>query len=157
LGHKSVSRQGDDECGNETDSNRKQSNLENCELKTPELGNHAAHEATAMPARTAFAMKTLRPQLCLVLNVCCLRTKRVVLGNTALFRHCRIPYLRNNRRPTSCHTHYISDAFFVSCDRTTITQNDITNGDVNIKTGFARIKPAEFVILRSRQRAGEAR
>jgi uncharacterized protein len=40
------------------------------------------------------------------------------------------------------------DAFFVRCDRTTITQNDIDNGRVNVLIGFSPVKPAEFVILR---------
>ena len=40
------------------------------------------------------------------------------------------------------------DAFFVRCDRTTMTQNDIDNGRVNVLVGFAPVKPAEFVILR---------
>ena len=36
------------------------------------------------------------------------------------------------------------DAYFVKCDRTTMTQNDIDNGRVNIVVGFAPLKPAEF-------------
>ena len=40
------------------------------------------------------------------------------------------------------------EAFFVRCDRTTMTQNDIDNGRVNVLVGFAPVKPAEFVILR---------
>ena len=41
-----------------------------------------------------------------------------------------------------------SDAFFVRCDRTTMTQNDIDNGRLNIEIGIAPTKPAEFVIFR---------
>jgi phage tail sheath protein FI len=40
------------------------------------------------------------------------------------------------------------EGLFVKCDRTTMTQNDIDNGVVNIDIGFAPLKPAEFVILR---------
>ena len=40
------------------------------------------------------------------------------------------------------------DAYFVRCDRTTVTQNDIDNGRVIALVGFAPVKPAEFVILR---------
>ena len=40
------------------------------------------------------------------------------------------------------------EAYFVRCDRTTMTQNDIDNGRVNVLVGFAAVKPAEFVILR---------
>jgi phage tail sheath protein FI len=41
-----------------------------------------------------------------------------------------------------------TDAFFVKCDTTTMTQNDIDNGRVICFVGVALIKPAEFVIFR---------
>lgn len=44
------------------------------------------------------------------------------------------------------------EAFFVRCDRTTMTQNDIDNGRLIINTGIAPIKPAEFVIIRIDQK-----
>jgi uncharacterized protein len=47
------------------------------------------------------------------------------------------------------------EAYFVKCDRETTTQNDIDNGIVNIHVGFAPLKPAEFVILRIQQIAGD--
>jgi phage tail sheath protein FI len=47
------------------------------------------------------------------------------------------------------------DAFFVKCDGTTTTQADIDNGVVNILVGFAPLKPAEFVVLRLSQKAGQ--
>jgi len=40
------------------------------------------------------------------------------------------------------------EAYFVKCDRTTMTQNDIDNGRLIVEIGFAPLKPAEFVILR---------
>ncbi len=40
------------------------------------------------------------------------------------------------------------DAFFVRCDRSTMTQNDIDNGRLVCLVGVAPIKPAEFVIFR---------
>lgn len=43
------------------------------------------------------------------------------------------------------------DAYFVKCDRTTITQSDIDMGVVNIVVGFAPLKPAEFVIVTIQQ------
>jgi hypothetical protein len=46
-------------------------------------------------------------------------------------------------------------AFFVKCDQTTTTQSDIDNGHVTIMIGIAPVKPAEFVIIRIHQRAGE--
>jgi phage tail sheath protein FI len=48
-----------------------------------------------------------------------------------------------------------SDAYFVQCDSTTTTQNDINNGVVNVLVGFAPLKPAEFVVLYIQQIAGQ--
>lgn len=47
------------------------------------------------------------------------------------------------------------EAYFVKCDRETTTQNDINKGIVNIVVGFAPLKPAEFVIIRIQQIAGQ--
>lgn len=47
-----------------------------------------------------------------------------------------------------------SAAYFVKCDKETTTQNDIDLGIVNIHVGFAPLKPAEFVVLRIQQIAG---
>jgi phage tail sheath protein FI len=47
------------------------------------------------------------------------------------------------------------EAYFVKCDRTTTTQTDINMGIVNIHVGFAPLKPAEFVVLRIQQIAGD--
>lgn len=48
-----------------------------------------------------------------------------------------------------------SQAFQVKCDSSTTTQTDIDNGIVNILVGFAPLKPAEFVIIKISQRAGQ--
>ncbi len=47
------------------------------------------------------------------------------------------------------------DAYFVKCDADTTTQNDVDLGVVNIQVGFAPLKPAEFVVLRLQQMAGQ--
>jgi phage tail sheath protein FI len=47
------------------------------------------------------------------------------------------------------------DAYFVKCDGETTTQSDINQGIVNILVGFAPLKPAEFVVIRIRQMAGQ--
>jgi len=47
------------------------------------------------------------------------------------------------------------DAYFVKCDKETTTQNDINQGIVNIVVGFAPLKPAEFVIIKIQQMAGQ--
>jgi phage tail sheath protein FI len=43
------------------------------------------------------------------------------------------------------------EAFFVNCDRTTMTQNDIDNGRINVLIGVAPVKAAEFIIFRINQ------
>lgn len=47
------------------------------------------------------------------------------------------------------------EAYFVKCDKETTTQNDINLGIVNIVVGFAPLKPAEFVIVKITQIAGQ--
>jgi phage tail sheath protein FI len=46
------------------------------------------------------------------------------------------------------------EAYLVKCDKETTTQNDIDKGIVNILVGFAPLKPAEFVIIKIQQLAG---
>jgi phage tail sheath protein FI len=48
------------------------------------------------------------------------------------------------------------EAFFVKCDRTTMTQDDIDNGRLICYIGIAPVKPAEFVIFRISQKTVEA-
>ena len=48
-----------------------------------------------------------------------------------------------------------SQAFFVKCDSETTTQNDINLGIVNVLVGFAPLKPAEFVVVKISQKAGQ--
>jgi uncharacterized protein len=48
------------------------------------------------------------------------------------------------------------EAFFVKCDRTTMTQDDIDNGRLICLIGIAPVKPAEFVIFRISQKTSEA-
>jgi hypothetical protein len=43
------------------------------------------------------------------------------------------------------------EAFFVKCDRSTMTQADIDNGKLIVLIGIAPVKPAEFVIFRIAQ------
>lgn len=47
------------------------------------------------------------------------------------------------------------DAYFVKCDSETTTQIDIDRGVVNIVVGFAPLKPAEFVVIKLTQMAGD--
>ena len=49
------------------------------------------------------------------------------------------------------------EAYFVRCDRTTMTQNDLDNGRLICLIGVAPVKPAEFVIFRIGQWTADAR
>lgn len=47
-------------------------------------------------------------------------------------------------------------AYFVRCDRSTMTQNDLDNGRLVCLVGVALVKPAEFVIFRIGQKTADA-
>ncbi|HEV8460318.1 MAG TPA: phage tail sheath C-terminal domain-containing protein [Gaiellaceae bacterium] len=47
-------------------------------------------------------------------------------------------------------------AFRVQCDATTTSQDDINNGIVNIIVSFAPLKPAEYVVVKIAQLAGQS-
>jgi phage tail sheath protein FI len=51
----------------------------------------------------------------------------------------------------------VEQAFFVRCDRSTMTQNDIDNGRMICLIGVAPLYPAEFVIFRIGQWTANAR
>jgi phage tail sheath protein FI len=48
-------------------------------------------------------------------------------------------------------------AFFVRCDRSTMTQADLENGRLICEIGVALVKPAEFVVFRIGQKTADAR
>jgi phage tail sheath protein FI len=48
-------------------------------------------------------------------------------------------------------------AYFVKCDRSTMTQNDLDNGRLVCQIGVAVVKPAEFVIFRIGQWTADAK
>ena len=48
------------------------------------------------------------------------------------------------------------EAYLVKCDRETTTKDDVARGVVNILVGFAPLRPAEFVVLKLTQLAGQA-
>jgi phage tail sheath protein FI len=48
-----------------------------------------------------------------------------------------------------------SQAYYVKCDAETTTQADRNLGIVNIEVGFAPLKPAEFVVIKIQQIAGD--
>ncbi len=50
----------------------------------------------------------------------------------------------------------VDAAYFVKCDRTTMTQNDLDNGRLICQIGVAVVKPAEFVIFRIGQKTSDS-
>ena len=50
-----------------------------------------------------------------------------------------------------------AEAYFVKCDRSTMTQNDLDNGRLVCLIGVAALKPAEFVIFRIGQKTADQR
>ncbi|NLU68201.1 phage tail sheath C-terminal domain-containing protein [Streptomyces sp. HNM0574] len=46
-------------------------------------------------------------------------------------------------------------AYFVKCDNDTTTREDVENGVVNVVVGIAPVRPAEFVIVKVQQMAGQ--
>ncbi len=51
----------------------------------------------------------------------------------------------------------VEEAFYVKCDKTTMTQSDIDNGRLIVEIGVAPVKPAEFVIFRISQWSGNTK
>jgi phage tail sheath protein FI len=49
------------------------------------------------------------------------------------------------------------EAYFVRCDRTTMTQHNLDNGQLICLIGVAALKPAEFVVFRIGQKTADAR
>lgn len=64
-------------------------------------------------------------------------------------------FMQNLFRQGAFQGQSAKDAYFVKVDKETTTQNDINLGIVNIVVGFAPLKPAEFVILKFQQMAGQ--
>jgi phage tail sheath protein FI len=65
-------------------------------------------------------------------------------------------FLRSQWRDGALTGRTENEAFFVRCDRTTMTPEDILNGRLICEIGVAPIKPAEFVIFRIFQHTVEA-
>jgi len=57
-------------------------------------------------------------------------------------------FLSDSWRQGALQGQKASDAFFVRCDRTTMTQADIDSGRLIVQVGVAIVRPAEFQIFR---------
>ena len=64
-------------------------------------------------------------------------------------------FMRNLFRQGAFQGSSPRDAYFVKVDKETTTQNDINLGIVNVVVGFAPLKPAEFVVIKIQQMAGQ--
>jgi phage tail sheath protein FI len=64
-------------------------------------------------------------------------------------------FLRNQWRGGALLGQTEDEAFYIRCDRTTMTQDDIVNGRLICEIGIAAVRPAEFVIFRLLQRTAE--
>jgi phage tail sheath protein FI len=64
-------------------------------------------------------------------------------------------FMQNLFRQGAFQGRTAGEAYFVKCDKETTTQNDIDLGIVNVLVGFAPLKPAEFVIIKIQQMAGQ--
>ncbi|MFK7763803.1 MAG: phage tail sheath subtilisin-like domain-containing protein [Roseobacter sp.] len=74
----------------------------------------------------------------------------------AEFKSCVEVFLSNNFRQGALQGQTETDAFFVRCDRTTMTQSDIDNGRLIAQVGVAILKPAEFRIIRIKKNLSRA-
>ena len=66
-------------------------------------------------------------------------------------------FLRSQWRAGAMFGRTENEAFFVTCDRTTMTEDDILNGRLVCEIGIAPVRPAEFVIFRIFQHTAEAK
>ena len=62
-------------------------------------------------------------------------------------------FLHGLFRAGAFHGNAPDRAYFVKCDRETVTEHDLDSGELAVLVGFAPIRPAEFVVLRIRARA----
>jgi phage tail sheath protein FI len=65
-------------------------------------------------------------------------------------------FLRTQWREGALFGRKEEEAFFITCDETTMTQDDILNGRLICEIGIAPVRPAEFVIFRIFQNTAEA-
>jgi phage tail sheath protein FI len=64
-------------------------------------------------------------------------------------------FLRSQWRLSALFGRTEQEAFFITCDRTTMSQDDILNGRLICEIGIAPVRPAEFVIFRIFQNTAE--
>jgi phage tail sheath protein FI len=65
-------------------------------------------------------------------------------------------FLRSQWRGGALFGKTEEEAFFITCDRTTMSQDDILNGRLICEIGIAPVRPAEFVVFRIFQHTAES-
>jgi phage tail sheath protein FI len=65
-------------------------------------------------------------------------------------------FLRNQWRQGALFGRTEEQAFFVTCNESTMTRDDILNGRLICEVGIAPVRPAEFVVFRIFQYTAEA-
>ena len=65
-------------------------------------------------------------------------------------------FLRSQWRQGALFGRTEDEAFFITCDRTTMSQDDVLNGRLICEIGIAPVRPAEFVIFRVFQHTAES-
>jgi phage tail sheath protein FI len=65
-------------------------------------------------------------------------------------------FLRDQWRQGALFGRTEDEAFFIRCDRTTMTQDDILNGRLICDIGLAPVRPGEFVIFRIAQKTADS-
>jgi len=75
----------------------------------------------------------------------------------ASMRQAVSDFLYNEWRKGAMPGNKPEEAYFVRCDRSTMTQNDLDNGRLICLIGIATVKPAEFVIIRISQFTADAK
>ena len=65
-------------------------------------------------------------------------------------------FLRSQWRLGALFGRTVQEAFFITCDRTTMTADDILNGRLICEIVIAPVRPAEFVVFRIFQYTAES-
>ena len=100
---------------------------------------------------------TSKPRSIAVRSGPCSSLTAIACGPTCTSNHFRRNFLYNEWKGGALLGTSTDDAYFVRCDRSTMTQNDLDNGRLICLIGVAIIKPAEFVIFRIGQKTADAR
>ena len=125
----------------------------------PSSGARAPCRATTSAARSGNTFRSGAPR-CSSKRACFAALKWVVFepNDEPLWAQIRLnvgAFMHDLFRQGAFQGKTPQEAYFVKCDKETTTQNDINLGIVNIVVGFAPLKPAEFVVIKIQQIAGQ--